>query len=250
MNNKQNHRNNNRKGTKPRGYQLRRTRNLFTQNANAASRQDAVPQVRKFQIFQNLPFSNATSDYAIGLENFNISAGESPFQELLKSASGLYEQYRVRKVIIRAQVGKGYTNDYRLKTLVGCRVDVAAQLSGATMNNVQAINASENTVIRTFTERGNVKLAEFRPQCRTNTGGSTDPLLPSPLQWYPIASTTHIWKGATVTCMIPEPSLPVNSLGITLIAEVDVEFRGRVTAPVIFSGTTGINQSSGSVPSM
>jgi len=201
-------------------------------------------------MFENLPFSNATSDYAIGLKNFNIQASQSPLKELLKSYSGLYEEYRVRRVIIRAQVGKGYTNDYRLKTLVGCRVDVDAQLSGATVNNVQAINASENTVIRTFTERGNVKLAEFRPQCRIDSVGSSVPVLPNALQWYPIGSTSHLWKGVTVTCMLPEPSLPVNTLGITLIAEVDVEFRGRVTAPIIFSGNPGINQSNDPVPSV
>lgn len=234
-------RNNRSRGTKPRGRQLARTRNGFTQSSVAASRQDNVPHVRKFQIFEALPFSNASSDYSVGLSNFNITANDSPMKEILTSYSGLYEQYRIKKINIRAQVGKGYTNDRRIQTLVGCRVDVDKQVTGATVSNVQSINASENCIIKTFTERGNILLAKFRPQCRVNTTASL-PIIPNQLQYYPINDfPTHIWKGATITCLIPEPNLAVNALKITLIAEVDVEFRGRITNPIIFGDLT-INQ--------
>jgi hypothetical protein len=162
-------------------------------------------------------------------------------KNILAAYAGLYEQYRIRKVLIRAQVGKGYTNDKRIQTLVGCRVDVDKQLTAATVANVQSINASENCIIKTFTERGNILLARYRPQCRVNTTASL-PILPNQLQFYPIGDAdTHIWKGATITCMIPEPNLAVNSLKITLVAEVDVEFRGRITQPIIFTSDT-INQ--------
>jgi hypothetical protein len=192
-------------------------------------------------------FEAASSDYAIGLKNFNIDCNQSPMKQILTAYTGTYEQYRIRQVNIRAQVGKGYTNDLRIKTYLGARVDVDHQLTGVTVDNVQAINASENSVIKTFTERGNVMLASYRPQCRTTTNVSL-PLLPNRLQFFPIADhSSHIWKGATLTAMVPEPHLAVNSVGITLIAEVDVEFRGRITNNIVFSNST-INQNDGVVP--
>ena len=47
--------------------------------------------------------------------------------------------------------------------------------------------------------------------------------------------------------MIPEPNLGIDALGITLIAEVDVEFRGRISNQIVFNTTT-INQGIESVP--
>lgn len=133
---------------------------------------------------------------------------------------------------MRCQVGKGYTNDRRIQTIIGARVDVDEQLKGASLANVQAINGSENTVIRTLAERGNVLLAEYRPIMRKRVGGATadDPVLPSHLQWYPLTySYDHLWKGCTVTGMVPDPTIEPDTLGITIMQEVVVEFRGRVT---------------------
>lgn len=236
---KQNKNRNNR--TKLRSRRLQRVRNGITQNGAGTSHQDSVSQVRKFQIFSTLPFENASSDYAFGLMNFNIQGNESPFKPILKAYGGLYEQYRVKRVRIRAQVGKGYNNDKRLQTIVGARVDVDRQPQNVTIQNVQQVNCSENTVIRTFTEKGNILLADYRPQCRDATTASL-PILPNSLQFYPITDAdSHTWKGTTATCMIPDPSIAANSLAITLIAEVDVEFRGRITNQVVFPNNS-INQ--------
>ena len=239
--------NNNRRGAKPRRGQLRRVANGVTQNGAGVSHQDAVPQVRKFQIFQALPFENASSDYAFGLINFNINGNSSPLKPLLTAYAGFYEQYRIRKVKIRAQVGKGYDNDKRIKSLIAARVDVDNQPHNVTIQNVQQINCSENTVVKTFTERGNVLLATYRPQCRVNTTASL-PILPNRLQFFPISDhESHVWKGCTATCLIPEPSIQANTLAITLIAEVDVEFRGRISNQIIFN-TANINQGVEAVP--
>merc|ERR1711918_327307 len=37
----------------------------------------------------------------------------------------------------------------------------------------------------------------------------------------------HIWRGATVAPVIPEPGLSPNELGITCCVDVEVEFRTR-----------------------
>lgn len=237
---RRNQRNNNR-STKRRGARLARTRNGLTQRGNGVSRQDNVNQVRKLQFFNDLPYTNASTDYAIGLTNINLQPKNSPLKELLDQYKGLYEQYRIRRVRIRAQVGKGYTNDQRIQTLVGCRVDVDRQIETATVANVQSINCAENTVIKTFTERGNVLLADYRPQNRM-INEYMPPMLPNRFQYFPIQDApNHRWKGATVTTMLPDPSIMPNSLGITIITEVDIEFRGRVTQPVIFSDLQTIN---------
>lgn len=237
-----NRRNNRNPNTNRRGRTLARTRNGITQNGAGVSRMDNVRQVRKVQVFDNLSFSNASSDYAYGLMNINLQPKNSPLKELLTQYSSLYEQYRIRRVRIRAQVGKGYTNDERIRTLIGCRVDVDRQLNDVSIANVQSINCAENTVIKTFTERGNVLLADYRPKNRMiNT--YLPPMLPNSLQYYPIADRVdHRWKGATLTCMIPSPNIQPNSLGITVMTEVEVEFRGRITDPDIFSNLTTFNQ--------
>ena len=242
-----NNRNRQRAPNQRRGRTLARTRNGVIQNGAGVSHQDSVPQVRKFQVFSQLDFSNASSDYAYGLTNFNINGNASPLKPLLTAYSGFYEQYRIRQVKIRAQVGKGFTNDRRIQALIGARVDVDKQPQNVTIQNVQMVNASENAVIKTFTERGNVLVASYRPQCRVNTTASL-PILPNRLQFYPIGDhDTHIWKGCTTTCMLPEPTIAPNSLAITLIAEVDVEFRGRISNQIVFSNNT-INQGQETVP--
>jgi len=221
---------------------LARRQNGFVQNGAGVSHQDNVPQVRKFQIFETIKFENAGSDYAVGLRNVNVYGNQSPLSGLLSSYQLIYEQYRISRVRVRAQVGKNYTNDDRLKTLLGARVDVDKQLVGATVSNVQSVNCAENTVIKTFTERGNVLVADFRPQNRLLVSNISTPVLPNPLQFYPISDAAfHVWKGATVTAMIPDITLLPDQMNITLIIEVDVVFRGRVTDPTSFTGTI-INQ--------
>jgi len=204
-----------------------------------------VPQVRKFTVFGSCAFTNASSDYALGLENFNLDCNYNPMKAILTEFKNTYEQYRIRQVRIRCQVGKGYTNDRRLKTIVGCRVDKDDQLTGATLANVQAINASENTVMRTMTERGNVMLANFRPVCRKRVGGaaSDDPILPNNLNWFMLANAyDHLWKGCTVTVMLPETTLSPDEVALTIMQEVVVEFRGRVSNHSIFSLSDALEQ--------
>jgi hypothetical protein len=240
-------RNRNRRGAKPRRRQLARTANGAFQNGAGVSHQDNVPQARKFTVFSKLPFENATGDYAFGLFNFNLNGDSEPLKPILTAYGAFYEQYRVKRVKIRAQVGQGYTNDKRIQTLMAARVDVDRQPQNVTAANVQQVMASENSVVKTFTERGNILLCDYRPQCRVNTTASL-PVLPNRLQYFPVTDhTTHVWKGCTTTCLIPDPSIQANSLAITLIAEVDVEFRGRISSQIVFSNNS-INQAIESVP--
>lgn len=227
--------NNARRSNKPRGRQLARTRNGFTQNAAVASHRDSVPQVRKFMIFDQLNFDNATPQFSFGHAAFNITGTSQPFQGLISNYSSIYEQYRVRKIVMRAQVGKGFTNDRRIKTYMATRVDVDNQNTASTLSNVQALLASENTTVKTFTERGNIMLAYWRPIQRSNISNLSEPVLPSTVQWYPTNDVQlHTWKGVNVAAFIPETSLQPEELNITISFEVDVEFRGRITGP----GTT------------
>jgi hypothetical protein len=198
--------NNNRRNNKRKGAQLKRTRNGLAQNAAMASRQDAVPQLRKFMQFRNFLFTNATTNYAFGLDNINFVGSEETLSSILTEYSAQYEQYRIRRVKLRAQVGKGFTNDHRIKTFIAARVDVDNQLVGATPANVNSLLNAENACVKTFTERGNVLLADFRPVVRS-VNQVSHPILPSQLQWYPIKDKDfHSWKGATCAFLIPEPS--------------------------------------------
>jgi len=185
-------------------------------------------------VFSKLPIENSNSEYAYGIKAFNVSGQGSPIADLLDDYGRLYEQYRIRRIIVRTTPGSGYTNDLRLKTYVTARVDVDQQFAETNISNLKALINAENSVTKTLIERGNVLLCDFKPQCRINSTASL-PVLPNALQFYPIGDyPTHIWKGAIVGALLPEPSIGLG-LSLTLSAEVDVEFRGRVTNPVLFT---------------
>lgn len=185
-------------------------------------------------VFSKLPIENSNSEYAFGIKAFNVSGLGSPLADLLDDYSRLYEQYRIRRVIIRATPGAGYTNDMRIKTYVCARVDVDEQHADTNISTLKSLINAENSVCKTMIEQGNVKLCDFKPQCRVNTTASL-PVLPNSLQFYPINDYgTHIWKGAVVGCFLPEPSISTG-VSLTLSAEVDLEFRGRATNPTLFT---------------
>lgn len=185
--------------------------------------------------FTTVPFENATGDFAYGLRNINISetsAGIAPtiYQRLMDTAALTYEEYRIRRVTVHGQPGNGFTNDDRVKTSVFARVDVNSQPTTATLDNLNSVICSESSVNRTFTERNNVKLADFRPLCYSigGTGSSSRPMLPSQLQWYNIDErSSHLWRGATVCPVIPESSISPGTKALTIWAEIEIEFRTR-----------------------
>lgn len=185
-------------------------------------------------VFSQLPIDNANSEYAYGVHSFNVSGTGTPLSDLLDDYGKVYEQYRVRRVIIRCTPGRGFTNSLRLKTYVAARVDVDEQHAQSNISSLKSLLNSENAVIKTFIERGNIMLCDFRPQCRVNTTASM-PLLPNQIQFYPIGDhSTHIWKGAVVAAFHPEANSQTGT-NITLSAEVEVEFRGRVTNPALYT---------------
>ena len=213
---------------------------LTAQNAAGVSHLDNTRAVRKFMIFTKVPIENANSEYAYGLTGFNITGTGTPLSDLLDDYGRVYEQYRVRRVKIRALPGRGFTNALRLKTFVAARVDVDHQDTQVNISNLKSLINAENSVVKTMIEKGNILLADFQPQCRVNTTASL-PILPNQLQFYPVGDyQTHIWKGAIVGAFHPESDIQLGT-SITLSAEVDVEFRGRVTAPHLYT-TEHLNQ--------
>lgn len=179
---------------------------------------------------------NASTNFSFGLRALNIIGSQSPFNGLISSYSGFYEQYRVRKVICRAQCGKGFTNDLRIKSYAVTRVDVDNQPAISSLTNLQSLLNSENTTVRTFTERGNILLGKYRPIQRALISNLSEPFLPNANQWYSTNDVgLHTWKGIVAALVIPETSILPLTTNITLSFEVDVEFRGRITPTTAFS---------------
>jgi len=231
---------NQRRGTKQRRM-LTRTRNRLAQNGVGVSHRDNVPQVRKIIFFDNLPFSNADANFSFGLQNFNINGNTEPFSSIIQDYSSLYEQYRVRRVRVRASIGNGYTNDDRLKTFVAGRVDVDNQPTASTLGNVQSLLYSENTVTKTFTERNLLLLADFKPANRPTVTNYSQPVFPNTIEWYPTTDVLlHTWKGTTLAALIPEVLTP-NSKNLTITIEADIEFRGRITDATSFTSRSILN---------
>jgi hypothetical protein len=231
--------NNRNRRNKPKGRQLKRTAPGYTQNGASFFRRDAVPLVRKFTVVDRLTIDNASTDFSFGLRALNIRGNASPFQNLINSYSAFYEQYRVRKVIVRAQCGKGFTNDLRIKSYALTRVDVDNQIAISSLTGLQGLLNSENTVLRTFTNRGNILLGKYRPIQRSSISNLSEPFLPSEDQWYSTNDVVyHTWKGIIAALVIPETGILPNTTNITLSFELDVEFRGRITPASAFSITS------------
>jgi hypothetical protein len=236
--------NNRRKVTKydetQRQGKLARTRNGFVQNSNATSHRDNVPQVRKFLNYQQLAYTNSSGDFSFGVATFHVTpVSTSAIGRIIGSYENFYEQYRIRRITVRAQCGKGYTNDRRVQTFILARVDVDNSSSAATFDNFRAIAACENTVCRTLTEKGNIELCNYRPIMfdQNFTSNAVVPVLPSHLQWHRITDrANHQWRGAQLACAIPDNTLVPSELKITLQQELIIEFRGRIQAPGTITG--------------
>lgn len=214
----------------------RRTRpRTSNQSPTGVGHRDMVRQSKRWLFFTSLPFDNSGNNYSFGLSNINISVGNAGianavYNRLMTVAAQTYEEYRIRRVTIRAQPGTGYTNDDRIKSSIFARVDVNSQPTASTIDNLNSVICSESSVNKTFTERSNVKLVDFQPICYSSgaTGASSRPILTSQLQWYNIEERdAHIWRGATVAPIIPETGLQPGDLSITVWADVEVEFRTR-----------------------
>jgi hypothetical protein len=186
-------------------------------------------------LFEQVPITNATGTFGFGINNLNVSVtnagvASAVYDRLISTAALTYEEYRIRRVVIYAQPGDGYTNDDRIKSSIFARVDVNSQPTAATLDNLNSVICSESSVNRTFTERSNVKLADFRPIC-FSTGGigaSSRPILPSAVQWYNIDERgSHLWRGCTVAPVLADSTTQPNTKSVTVWAEVEIEFRSR-----------------------
>lgn len=206
------------------------------QSGAGTSHRDTVIQKKKYLLFRSVPIENVSGIVSYGLANLNITtdAGSATaiqqpaYEALMTEAARTYEQYRIRRVVIRAQPGLGFTNDMRIKTSVFARVDVDSGLFPVTEDSVLSLMNTEATVNKTFTERSNIKLCDYQPICfPTGTINST-PILPNNLNWYNIDERrTHSWRGVVVAPVIPDNTILPNTTAITIWADVEMEFRGR-----------------------
>lgn len=213
-------------------HPVKQRRGRGLQAADGVGHRDLVRQSKKWLLFSNVNFSNVTGGFAYGYRNVNISTGNSGiannvFSQLMTTAALTYEEYRIRRVTVFAQPGQGYTNDNRIKSSIFARVDVNNQNTAVTTESLNQLICSESSVNRTFTERSNIKLVDFKPICYT-ADSPARPILNSALQWYDLSERdSHLWRGATVGPVIPEPNLTPNSLAVTLWVDVEIEFRTR-----------------------
>lgn len=207
------------------------------------SHRDMTVQTRKFQNYNQLAFTNTEGDFSYGITSFNVTPTNSTYiGNVLENYSKLYEQYRIRRVIIRAQCGKGYTNDKRIKTILISRVDVDNQNTAQTFSSFRQLANATNAKTNTLTERGNVAMCEYRPILfdQTFTSSDINPILPNSLNWNKIsARANHQWRGAVLGVAIPDTTLQPNELKITLTQEVIIDFRGRINDANI-SGSVAI----------
>jgi len=155
----------------------------------------------------------------------------------LASFEGVYEEYRIRRIRARATCGRGYTNDRRIKSQLLSRVDTNYLDSSDTWSNLQSILQSENCVVKTFTERGNVLLADYKPIQFSGTYPTTVPTLNSQDQWYRLQDyPTHTWRGGLAALVLSETGIGPNEVSMNIALECDVEFRGRIQNADQFTG--------------
>jgi len=242
MNNYNRNRNNNNnamRGAKGRRGRLRRTTNGRTQNFAGVSHRDTVPQVRKFTSFTTCTLLNSQGSQSFGVSSLSvIPTINSSIGRSIGSYVGTYEEYRIRRIRARATCGRGYTNDRRIKTILLSRVDTNYIDTIDTWENVQAIIQSENCITKTFTERGNALIADFRPIQFSGSYPKDVPTLYSANQWYRTQDyASHTWRGGVVALILSETGIGPNEVSINITLECDVEFRGRIQESTIYGGS-------------
>jgi hypothetical protein len=210
------------------------------QSASGVSHRDMLIQKKKFLLFTQVPFTNSTGPFSFGFQNINVGAntGVAPtvWTDILDNAALNFEEYRVNRMVVRAQPGTGYTNDDRIKSSIFSRVDVNDQPSAGTVATLNSLISAESTVNRTFTERSNILLADFAPLCFA-AGSTSRALLYPQDQWYDLNDRANqLWRGATVAPVIPETLSP-GDRSIIVWIEVYVDFRSRRNATSTFALT-------------
>jgi hypothetical protein len=198
-------------------------------------------QRKKFALFTSVPYSNTTGPCAFGLQNINIGTNNgiapSVWDSLLANAALNFEEYRIRRVVVKAQPGFGYTNDDRIKSSIFARVDVNSQPTTGTVDTLNSLISAESTVNKTFTERSNITLADFAPICFA-AGSTSRAILYPKDQWYDILDRSNqLWRGCTVAPVIPDSGLQPNSKAITVWIDVEVDFRSRRNATSTFTAS-------------
>jgi hypothetical protein len=211
----------------------RRNNNRKAGNNAGPSRRDTTVHTRIVRDQQSLGINNVEGDFAFGVASFNLNLGNiSQCGSIIESYAPFYEQYRIKRIVIRAQCGKGMTNDRRLQSIIVARVDVDNHDTSQVFSNFRSLANATNSKIKTLTERGNVPLVDFRPVMfdnNNNTTQATQPVLPNALQWYRIPDRqAHQWRGAVFGLAIPDPDLYPQQVKLTLMQEIHVEFRGRI----------------------
>jgi hypothetical protein len=202
-----------------------------------------VIQKKKFLLFDQVGFTNTTGAFSFGFQNINLGTtnGIAPtvFEDILANAALNFEEYRVRRVVVRSQPGTGFTNDDRIKTSIFSRVDVNSQPTAGTVATLNSLISAEATVNRTFTERSNVVLADYAPICFA-AGSSSRAILYPEDQWYDIEQRANqLWRGVTVAPVIPE-SLSPNEKALIVWVEAYIDFRSRRNATSTFQLTSAI----------
>lgn len=203
-------------GTKQRRPRLKRREFSTTQNYAGVSHRDAVRQVRKFTAFTTVTLLNNQGDQSFGVSSLSVEPTvNSSIGRALASFEGVYEEYRIRRIRARATCGRGYTNDRRIKSQLLTRVDTNYLDSSDTWSNLQSILQSENCVVKTFTERGNVLLADYKPIQFSGTYPTTVPTLNSQDQWYRLQDyPTHTWRGGLAALVLSETGIGPNEVSM------------------------------------
>jgi hypothetical protein len=214
------------------------------QDAHGVSKRDLVPQARKFTAIDTLSIVNATSEFAFGIAQFSaFPTSSNSLGASLVSYQQEFEEYKIRRIKVRAIPGKGMTNDLRIGSLLASRVDTNFVDTASTFANLQSLVNCENTVLKTFASNTNILLADIKPICFQGSTASAPhiPTLPNRDQWYRLRDClTHVWRAGVAALIIPDNTILPSSVRVTLILEIDVDFRGRVQAASQYTSSTSM----------
>lgn len=212
------------------------------QNAHGVSRRDLVPQAKKFTAIDTLSVVNNTSEFSFGIAQFSaFPTATNTLGASLKSYENEYEEYKIRRIKVRAIPGKGMTNDIRIGTLIVSRVDTNFVDTASTYANLQSLINCENTVLKTMASNTNILLADVKPICFQGTTSSAAhiPTLPNRDQWYRLRDClSHVWRAGVAAIIVPDNTLSPSQVRATLILEIDVDFRGRVQSAAQYTNST------------
>lgn len=215
-------------------YNTRRTRKRTRRRRGRNKQRKNLVDEFTFRYLQNIPVNKMSSDFLYSISQINFSPLGAYTKSWFTNKALGYDMYRVKHINVTATPGSNFGIDQRGQCNIFTRYDPAYnELPNAVASSTELMFAS-NTKQFNFGRNSKLNILSGAPKVKRTSGStSSNPLLPSNLQWYNTSDLLNTnlqnrWNLGTVFVTLPLPPGGYDSEHLTtisLIVTAKVEFK-------------------------